>query len=334
MLGGGGTGTFGERVLALFRNARSLAGVFFVCTVLYGCATMVPQAAILRDSWPSDLPLQAELQDVPFFPQTEYQCGPAALATTLVYFNVATSSVDLIDRVYIPARKGSVQIEMLAAARPFGIISYTLEPRLEIVLREIAAGIPVIVLQDLGPGSFTAWHYAVAVGYDARSGTVVLRSGDHRRLVLPLAAFEYTWKASGYWAMVTVPPSRMPATADRNRYFEAILAVERAGQPRAAAVAYEKFVERWPEDMGAYIGLANAHYALGELHRAETALRRALERYPNSTVALNNLAQTLSDEGRVEEALELIDRAVAAGGPHANAISETRTLILQRSKQR
>jgi tetratricopeptide (TPR) repeat protein len=86
--------------------------------------------------------------------------------------------------------------------------------------------------------------------------------------------------------------------------------------------------------MGAYIGLANAHYALGELHRAETALRRALERYPNSTVALNNLAQTLSDEGRVEEALELIDRAVAAGGPHANAISETRTQILQRSKQR
>ncbi|MGZ5115225.1 MAG: PA2778 family cysteine peptidase [Burkholderiales bacterium] len=321
-------------MLALYRNARSLAGVFFVCAVLHGCATIVPQAAILRDSWPRDLSLQAELQDAPFFPQTEYQCGPAALATTLVHFKIATSVGELVDRVYIPARKGSVQLEMLAAPRSFGVISYTLAPQLEAVLREIAAGTPVIVLQNLGPGPFTVWHYAVAVGYNARSGTVVLRSGEQRRLVLPLAAFEYTWKASGHWAMVTVPPIRMPATADRNRYFDAIRAVERAGQPRAAAIAYEKFVERWPEDLGAYVGLANAHYALGELHRAETALRRALEQFPHSAVALNNLAQTLSDQGRIEEALDLIDQATAAAGPHANAISETRAGILQRLKER
>jgi tetratricopeptide (TPR) repeat protein len=321
-------------VLALFRNARSLAGVFFVCTVLHGCATIVPQAAILRDSWPRDLPLQAELQDAPFFPQTEYQCGPAALATTLVHFKIATSVGELVDRVYIPARKGSVQVEMLAAARSFGGISYTLAPQLEAVLREIATGTPVIVLQNLGARPFTVWHYAVAVGYDSRSGTVVLRSGEQGRLVLPLAAFEYTWKASGYWAMVTMPPARIPATADRTRYLDAIHAVERAGQPRAAAIAYETFVARWPEDLGAYIGLGNAHYALGELHRSETALRRALERYPHSAVALNNLAQTLSDEGRIEEALDLIDRATAAAGPHANAISETRAGILQRLKER
>lgn len=321
-------------MLTLLRNARSLAGFFFVCAVLHGCATIVPQAAILRDNWPRDLSLQAELQDAPFFPQTEYQCGPAALATTLVHFKIATSVSELVDRVYIPARKGSVQLEMLAAPRSFGVISYTLAPQLEAVLREIAAGTPVIVLQNLGAGPFSVWHYAVAVGYDSRSGTMVLRSGEQRRLVLPLAAFEYTWKASGYWAMVTVPPARIPATADRNRYFDAIRDVERTGRPQAAAIAYEKFVERWPDDLAAYIGLANAHYALGELHRAEDALRRALERYPHSAVALNNLAQTLSDEGRIEEALDLIDRATAAAGPHANAISETRAGILQRLKER
>jgi tetratricopeptide (TPR) repeat protein len=278
--------------------------------------------------------LQAELQRVPFFPQTEYQCGPASLAATLVHSNVRTSADDLVDHVYIPARGGSVQIEMLAAARRFGVVSYQLAPQLETVLREIAAGVPVIVLQNLGAGPFRMWHYAVAVGYDARSGSLVLRSGEQRRLVLPLAAFEYSWKASGYWAMVTVPPARMPATADRARYLDAIVAVERASQPRAAATAYAKFVERWPEDLGAYIGLANAHYALGELDLAETALRRALERYPDSVIALNNLAQTLSDEGRGEEAIDLIDRAAAAGGPHASAVSETRALILQTLKPR
>ena len=36
-------------------------------------------------------------------------------------------------------------------------------------------------------------------------------------------------------------------------------------------------------------------------------------------IALNNLAQTLSDEGRNTEALEIIERAAAAAGPHAGS---------------
>jgi tetratricopeptide (TPR) repeat protein len=129
--------------------------------------------------------------------------------------------------------------------------------------------------------------------------------------------------------MVAVPPGRVPATADRARYFNAIVAVERAGQPRAAAQAYETFLARWPDDLGAGIGLGNAHHALGELELAEAALRRTLEHHPGSIVALNNLAQTLSDAGRSEEALQLIER-VDSGGAHAQSVSETRALILER----
>ena len=68
---------------------------------------------------------------------------------------------------------------------------------------------------------------------------------------------------------------------------------------------------------------------LGELDLAEAALRRALEHHPDSVVVLNNLAQTLSDAGRSEEALALIDRA-GGGSPHQQAVSETRALILER----
>ena len=53
-------------------------------------------------------------------------------------------------QLYIPARKGSVQIEMLAAPRRYGMVSYALEPQLDDVLREVAAGNPVVVLQNYG----------------------------------------------------------------------------------------------------------------------------------------------------------------------------------------
>jgi hypothetical protein len=321
----------GEAVIFRFRprNARTPAGVFFLCAALGGCAHFIPQTAELRDRWPADLPLQTGIADVPFFPQVEYQCGPAALATALAHAGVPVKPDDLVDQVYIPARKGSVAVEMLAAPRRYGMVSYALEPRLEDVLREVAAGVPVVILQNYGRWPFKQWHYAVVVGYDSRSGNLVFRSGETRELREHIAIFEYTWQDSGRWAMVALPPGRIPATAGRARYFNAIVAMERAGQPRAAAAAYETFLARWPDDLGASVGLANARHALGDFDLAEAALRQALEHHPDSVVALNNLAQTLSDAGRSEEALELIDRA-AAGSLHQHAVSETRALILQR----
>jgi tetratricopeptide (TPR) repeat protein len=191
-----------------------------------------------------------------------------------------------------------------------------------------------VVLQKYGVWPINLWHYAVIVGYDREKGELVLRSGEKRRLTMPLEVFEYTWKDGDRWAMVALPPSNMPATAERKPYLQSLLALEKARQPRAAATAYTAYLARWPDELGASIGLANAHYALSELGQAEAVLRKALAQHPDSLVVLNNLAQTLSDAGRADEALELIERAAAAGGPHAAAISETRALILERLQRR
>jgi tetratricopeptide (TPR) repeat protein len=316
------------------KSARLLAGVF-VLAALSGCASLTPQTKELaQGGLPQGLPEKVELSEVAFFPQLEYQCGPAALATVLVSAGVKTTPDELVPQVYIPERKGSLQVEMLAAARRYGRVSYALAPRFEDLLREIAAGTPVVVLQDFGV--FTAtWHYAVAIGYDYAFGTLVLRSGTQEREVLPFAVHEVFWKRSGYWAMVAVPPDRIPATAEESRWLGAVAALERAGDARGARLAYQTFLGRWPENVNARIGLANAHHALGELAQAEAVLREAARRDPDSVVVLNNLAQTLSDLGRHEEALPVIERARAAGGPFAGAVQKTRATILERlEKQR
>lgn len=316
------------------KNARVIAGVFFLSALLSGCAVVLPQTAELRDRWPSDLPLTVEHAEVPFFPQTQYQCGPAALATTLAHLSIPVTADELAPQLYIPARKGTLQVEMLAAPRRYGIVSHKLEPRLDAVLREVAAGNPVIVLKQYSHWPILKlWHYAVVVGYNGESGTMYFRSGENERLTLPIGMFEFLWKDGAQWAMVAMPPGRIPVTADRARFFDSIVAVERAKQPGAAAAAYRAFLERWPGDLGASVGLANAYYALGDLGEAEGALRAAVEHHPDSPVALNNLAHVLSETGRGEEALAVIDRA-GADGPHAGSVTETRALILQRLQKR
>ncbi|MGE5641155.1 MAG: PA2778 family cysteine peptidase [Clostridia bacterium] len=295
---------------------------------LSGCASLFPQTAQLREGLPPELPEHAELKSVPFYAQTEYQCGPAALAIALNAAGASVTPEQLVPEVYIPERKGSLQVEMLAATRRHGLVSYLLQPRFVDVLREVAAGTPVVVLQDLSP--LGTYHYAVVVGYDYESGKLFLRSGEDERQVLLFPVFEFTWLRTGYWAMVAVPPDRIPATAEESRWLSSIAALEHSGDARTARTAYETFLKRWPGNTNAAIGLANAFYTLKDLPQAEAVLREAARREPDSPIVLNNLAQTLLDQGRPQEALPFAERAVAAGGPYAAETAKTRDEIRAR----
>lgn len=294
---------------------------------------ILPQTASLRDAWPPDLAPHAELAAVPFFPQEEYQCGPAALATVLAYAGTKVTPDDLVSQVYIPERKGSLQIEMLAAPRRRGLVSYALAPRLEDVLREVSSGTPVVLLHGYSLWPFKQWHYSVVVGYDREKGEAVLRSGVHERQTMPLAVLEYTWKDSDRWAMVAMTPERIPVTAEEARYLDAVNAMARVADARASIVAYRAFLQRWPDNATAAIGLGNVLHASRDLKGAERVLRDALRKNDDSVALLNNLAQTLSDEGQHREALELVEKAVKLGGPLASNVEETRQSILKRLKR-
>src|SRR5580692_967057 len=218
-----------------FANARLRAGVFVstLCCVLgsllSGCAFIIPQTEEMRQHRPEGLASPVEITEVPFFPQKEFQCGPAALATSLAYFGAPVTADDLVSQVYLPERHGSLQVEMTAAARHNGMVAYKLKPRYEDVLREIDAGFPVILLLDYGVWPVRLWHYAVAVGYDMQEGQMVLRSGEKRRLIVPFSVLEYLWSESDYWALVTSPPARIPVTATEPPYLKAVVELEQTG---------------------------------------------------------------------------------------------------------
>jgi hypothetical protein len=313
------------------RTARLCAG-FFYCLLLAGCAQLVPQTIALRTGWPEGVPPTIEWTGVPFFPDEDYNCGPATLASVLKYTGVDVSIKPLISQVFLPSRQGSLQVEMLAAPRHYGWISYQLQPRYPDLLREVAAGNPVIVLQDVGP-LFTQWHYAVVNGFDYPSGTLYMRSGTRPREKIPFTYFERTWIKGGYWAMVAMPPDRIPVTATEDRWMSAVLAMTRTGGAESATKAYAAALKRWPDNLPAAIGLANEYHSHGDFPGAVKVLKTAQQRHPQSVIVINNLAQALSDQGRNAEALATIGKASDPQGPFAGDVRSTRQLILQRIAQ-
>jgi hypothetical protein len=313
-------------------TARLAGALVFAC--LAGCAQLVPQTIALRTDWPPGVPRTVEWREVPFFPQNEYQCGPAALATVLANTGVRVTPDDLVKDVYLPSREGSLQVEMLAAPRRHGRVSYQLGRHYGDMLREVAAGNPVVVLQEIGlfPG-IADWHYAVINGFDYPSGTLYLRSGTNPRQKMPFTYFERTWMKSDYWAMVVTPPDRIPATATEDGWLRALLAFARVEQGDPLTRGYAAALERWPDDLPAAIGLANQYHSNGAIAQAVRVLRQARQRRPDSVIVANNLAQALSDEGRQGEALALIDKVADPRNPFAADVRSTRQLILQRIAQ-
>lgn len=283
--------------------------------LLPGCAAFAPQTSALLETPPASLPARAELREVPFHAQEEYHCGPAALAMALNAAGVDVTVESLVEQVYLPGRKGSLQIEMLVAARRNGLVAYQLEPSLADALREIAAGTPVVVLENYGMAIWPKWHYAVLVGYDLEKGELIRRSGLRPRQVMPFPVFEYVWKGEGHWAMIAVPPDRVPVTATEKRYGSAVIALEKSGNVRNARIAYNTMLQRWPDSLVGLMGSGNTAYAQNDLAAAEAAFQEASRRHPDSTSAFNNLAHVLAERGKLDEALVAAEHAVSLGGP-------------------
>jgi hypothetical protein len=264
-----------------------------------------------------------ELTSVPFYPQEEYQCGPAALAAVLNWAGDFVTPDELTPQVYLPERQGSLQLELIGAVRRHGRIPYVLRPQLESVFAEVASGNPVLVLQNLSFWWYPKWHYAVVVGFDLGHDRIVLRSGREQRHDIPLEIFERTWRRSHYWAMVVMPPDRLPFTAEEIPYVQAVAPLERLARWQETSVAYATALKRWPKSLAARMGLGNSRYAQGDLGGAEEAFRQATRDHPDAAAAFNNLAQMLAEQNRWPEARTAAQRAVELGGAQIDVFRDT-----------
>lgn len=284
-----------------------------LAVALSGCITAPPPAS----------PGLRELTAVPFFPQREYQCGPAALATVLVHAGVATTPDALVPQVFLPGREGSLQAELLAATRRAGRLPVALPaavrdgPTPQARLRaELDAGRPVLVLLNLGIGPWPVWHYAVVVGQAGEGRVWVLRSGTERRAAMGFSRFAGAWGRAGHWGFVALRPGELPAADDPTPYLTAAAGFERVAPPAEARRAWEAATQRWPEAGAAWLGLGTAAWKQGEAGAAEAAWQRAARTgaaasADTAAAAHNNLASLYLAQRRLDAAQAQLASAAA-----------------------
>ncbi|MGE0527367.1 MAG: PA2778 family cysteine peptidase [Bdellovibrionales bacterium] len=261
-----------------------LAGVLF----LSACATGFKQTENVLESSPH-IPPSMVLKNTPFVNQEEGYCGPAVLTMALRSAGHEISVNELVPQVYIPGRKGSLQQDMISATRRHGHMAVPLDD-LSAILQEVASGHPVIVFQNLGLSWYPRWHYALVVGYDLEEERLVMHSGPNAFETKSMRRFELSWELANYWALVVLPPDELAATADDLAHLRAAAGLEQASQFNEAERAYKAILKRWPESLGALIGLGNIAFRERRTTKAVEYLRRAVKAHPSSKAAHHNLA--------------------------------------------
>ena len=93
---------------------------------------------------------------------------------------------------------------------------------------------------------------------------------------------------------------------------------ERQNKPMPALAAYNKAVERAPNDPELLADMGYFYMTGNQWRLAEPKLRKAVQINPGFKRAWNNLGITLTQQGRVPEAYDAFTHAVPAAAAHSN----------------
>ncbi len=261
---------------------------FFLALIFTGCAT---QGQKLKASLPSQYPDQ-KILDVPFYAQEKYYCGPASLAMVANSLGLKTTSDELATMLYSPASKGTFQNDIVGATRRLGLIATPVSSLKDVIL-EVNEGHPILVFQNLGLSWIPKWHYAVVTGYDLPKNEIILHTGEFQNYRLSLTTFENTWDRVNHWALVIVKPGDIPLSSSEPDIVQATAGLELLKMFDAAQLSYEKILERWPQSLGALVGLGNIHFYKKDYSRASEYLKLATLAHPQSQGARNNYTLAL-----------------------------------------
>ncbi len=276
---------------------------------------------------PADLPPLLEANqaprvalNVPFFPQTEHQCGPSATAMLLQFSGVEVTPEAMTEAVYSEKKSGSLQPSIIAAIRRNDRIAYEINDWSGL-LAELNAGHPVLVLENLALDFWPVWHYAVVIGYDSNTDEIILHSGTTSNEHVNARRFAFRWLRGNLWGVIALKPEEWPASADENTYLQALLGFERVNLT-AALLGYQQAVEHWPNSTKAWLGYGNAAISLKNYVTSVNAFEKATKLAPNLSGAWNNLALSYFYLGRKNEAQSAIEKALKLS-PGNPAIMDT-----------
>jgi len=144
------------------------------------------------------------IDGVPFFPQEEYQCGPASLAGVLNFYGWKVSPAEIAAEIFSRQARGTLDMDMVFYARKKGLKAEKYRGTFEDLQGQINSRRPVIVLIDQGFWVYQSHHFMVVVGYD--EGGIIVNSGKEERKFISRDSFSKTWEKTKFWTLRITPP--------------------------------------------------------------------------------------------------------------------------------
>lgn len=269
----------------------------FICT---GCASHHLQSSKLERS---SLGIsQKKNLEVPFIVQEQFYCGPSTLNMVLSYYNEDVSLEKISKMTFTPRAKGTFNQDMITAARRNGFLSFVIKD-FKSLLKEVDAGHPVIVFQNLGFDWYPIWHYSVVKGYDLSSQKILMHSGEKKDLWLDFDKFERGWRRADYFAQLLIPAGKLALTKSEKEQILEILILEKLGFARKAEKAYLAILKKFPKNHLALFALSNLKAKEKDFESGITYLKRAVLIEPKNYMFRYNLSFLYFKNGMKKEAL-------------------------------
>ena len=259
--------------------------IALLAQALIACATAPLQSKSIVER-PPNVASSHVNKTVPFIEQQTAQCGPTTLAMVLDYYGQKSDLEILTSQILTQSKNGSLQTNMVGGARRQGMMAMTLSGFSDL-LKEVDAGHPVIIFENLALSWWPQWHYAVVYGYDLDRQLVYLHSGKDQSISLSFARFEADWRLGNYWGLVVLPPQTLSASADELSHMNSAAVLESLAKPEAEK-AYSAILSRWPQSLGAHLGLANIYFSQTDYKKSVQILKRARAFHPDSQTLNHN----------------------------------------------
>lgn len=186
-----------------FRKAFFLSVILFL---LSGCGPPARDAVLA--SLGADMAAGAYVDGVPFFPQDEYLCGPAALASVMAFYGAEESMDGVAGAVYNEKLRGTLPMDLLVYARDRGFETSYYRGGFKDLAERLGNGEPLVLFLNLGYDVYPVGHYIVAVGISEKDGAVLAHSGVEREKVYGMKELQKAWSRTGFSTLLVRPAGR------------------------------------------------------------------------------------------------------------------------------
>lgn len=189
------------------RGFRPLPVFVAILTLLL--AVVLTGCAVSTNGTPSVFSAPAgsgKVENVPFYSQLTYQCGPASLASVLNFYGYAVTPDQIARAIFRDDIHGTVTLDMVLYVREKGFSARWYSGSANDIQCAVDGDVPLIVMIDLGFGNLSKYHYLVIIGYGQEG--VIVNSGKEREKLMPWDRFLPRWQRTKCWTLRVEPEIR------------------------------------------------------------------------------------------------------------------------------